>query len=100
MFDKLNEKKLKGGIHVVLQKIREVQPDFVCYEDAYNLGNVMHTALQHWNIPALNLVAMARPETALDPLTMLGVFFRHPMLVANLVRMLLSLGQEFEPEIG
>merc|ERR1719401_259575 len=90
---------MSDTMKVALMQVKEIKPDVVVYEHAMNLGNAMHTALTEWNIPGVQLVAMARPETGFGMLTLLGLLVRYPSTFSS-VRKIFSLGSQLEPIVG
>lgn len=92
--------RMVNALKVSLDILKEVKPDVVVYEHAFNLSNVMYTACTCLKIPNVMLVAMARPESALNPLTLLGCLVRYPVSTSRTLKKLGSIAKEFEPILG
>jgi len=94
MFDNVPMEKSIRGIKYAIAKTKELKPDALIYETVCNLANVLHTACRQWGIPDLQLVAMARPDSAMSPLTLLRGFIVYPRQFKNIIGLLMGAGKE------
>lgn len=100
MIRKFDAPVLINSVRFAIGKMREVRPDVCMYEHAWNLGNCFHSACRACGVPDLMLVAMARPESALQASTLFKLAFTSPRAVIKVARIIMGSGRELRPAIG
>lgn len=89
-----------ASMKFIMEEMKKIKPDVVVYEHAHNMGNIMHTFCKQLSIPSLMLVAMARPETALSPLVLLGCLLFYKSSTWPFIKRAFSVAKDFEPIVG